>query len=205
MELTTFALVLLVSISLAAPVAESPTKPFTLTTAHHRRTFINCQEINADSQALYLGLASPGTYCPAPGTIPLSDCPAGNETVFEGLLSMDVEVPGGQLAYVAANGALGYTQAHSATIPPGAFTKGFSWTHLFTTSITGEVGELDFKATASTKSGFLACPDVPTLVPGATYQIFAFVPGFSQQNCIDLGRLKTTEYKAEEFGAWQYT
>jgi hypothetical protein len=106
---------------------------------------------------------------------------------------------------VGADGALGYTEAHSASIPPGAFTQGFSWTPLHTNSVTGQRGELDFVAAGATEGGFLACPVVPNFVPGATYRIFAQVPGFKEKNCIELGKLRTTEFKEEEFGAWEYT
>jgi hypothetical protein len=117
----------------------------------------------------------------------------------------DVEVPGGQLAYVGPDGALGYTQAHSASIPSGSFTEGFSWSPLHTNSVLGQRGDLDFVAPGATSGGFWACPDVPVYVPGATYKIFAKVPGFVEDNCIDLGTLRTTEFKEAEFGAWQYT
>jgi hypothetical protein len=36
-----------------------------------------------------------------------------------------VEVPGGQQIFVNLNGALGFTQAHSAYVPPGAYIGGF--------------------------------------------------------------------------------
>jgi hypothetical protein len=87
------ALLLLLASTLAAPIADSeqtaapfPTKPFTLTIAHNPDTALNGQKINAADLALYLGLASPSTYCPS--TVPPSDCPAGTETVFSGLLNM---------------------------------------------------------------------------------------------------------------------
>jgi hypothetical protein len=117
----------------------------------------------------------------------------------------DVEVPGGQLAYVGPDGALGYTQAHSASIPTGSFTGGFSWSPLHTNSVLGQRGVLDFVAPGATSGGFLACPDIPNFITGATFRIFAQVPGFTEQNCIKLGGLRTTEFKQEEFGAWQYT
>ena len=93
MELITTLLLLLAS-AVAAPIADTeqtaapfPTKPFTLTIAHNRDTALNGQKINAADLSLFLGLASPSTYCPSP-PVPPSDCPAGTETVFAGLLSM---------------------------------------------------------------------------------------------------------------------
>lgn len=103
------------------------------------------------------------------------------------------------------DGALGYTQAHSASMPPGSITQGFSWTPLHTNSVTGERGELDFKAPGATESGFLGCPDVPSFISGAKYRLYAQAPGFTEVGCVKLGKLRTTEFKEAEFGAWQYT
>jgi len=64
---------------------------------------------------------------------------------------------------------------------------------------------LDFAVPGETETGFFACPDIPPFVTGATYRIFAQVPGFTEKNCIELGKLRTTEFKEEEFGAWEYT
>ncbi len=90
-------------------------------------------------------------------------------------------------------------------IPPGAFTQGFSWTPLHTNSVLGQRGELDFAAPGVAETGFFACPAVPAFVTGATYRIFAAVPGFAAgEDCVELGRLRTTEFKEAEFGAWQY-
>jgi hypothetical protein len=85
-------------------------------------------------------------------------CPAGNMTVLAGgygTLAMGVVVPGGQQVYVAPDGALSYTQAHSAYIPPGSIVDGFSRTE-------GEqFGNLAFK------DGLIACP-----TEDSGYQVF---------------------------------
>jgi hypothetical protein len=44
---------------------------------------------------------------------------------FPALIPTQVEVPGGQQIYVNVNGALGFTQAHSAAVPTGAYIGGF--------------------------------------------------------------------------------
>jgi hypothetical protein len=44
---------------------------------------------------------------------------------FSVLTHIQVEVPGGQQIYVDVSGALGFTQAHSAEVPTGAFIGGF--------------------------------------------------------------------------------
>lgn len=69
----------------------------------------------------------------------------------------------------------------------------------------GQRGELDFAAPGETSCGFLACPDIPNYVTGATFRIYAQVPGFKEQNCVRLGKLRTTEFMEGESGAWQYT
>ncbi|KKK17203.1 hypothetical protein AOCH_006970 [Aspergillus ochraceoroseus] len=63
-------------------------------------------------QSFWLG-GEPGTYCPL-----TSGCPPGNMTVLAGNGgSLSVVVPGGQQIYVSPEGALKFTQAHSAYIP----------------------------------------------------------------------------------------
>lgn len=83
-------------------------------------------------------------------------------------------------------------------------THGFSWSPLHTDSKQGKHGELDFAPHGESSTGFVACPVVPGSVSGATYKIYAAVPGFKMKKCIKLGKLRTTEFKKEEFGAWQY-
>jgi hypothetical protein len=60
--------------------------PFTLT-AYLPGHAINGHVVNADSEALFLGLPGPSSYCPSP-TVPASLCPAGTKTLFVGALSM---------------------------------------------------------------------------------------------------------------------
>jgi hypothetical protein len=103
-----------------------------------------------------------------------------------------VEVPGGQLVYVETDGALGFTQAHSANIPAGAVVSTF-------TLVPGtSFGTLGFSGLGA--NGFVACPSANGLAP---YQIFANVAGGDFTNCLGFDAL-TTEF-TEGFGAWEYT
>ena len=101
---------------------------------------------------------------------------------------MNVVVPGGQSVYVAPDGAVGYTIAHSAAIPSGSIVEPFHYT---APAAEGTVGSLTGPA------GFLACPDG---VAGE-YQIFVQVPGFTRTDCTGIGAAASP---VEGSGAWQY-
>jgi len=125
---------------------------------------IHLQTLNARSGKFYLGGPGPTTYCPAE-SIGASNCPPGNTTVLTGgdnTLGLGVVVPGGQQVFVAAVGALGYTQAHSAAIPTGATQTGFSRE---APSGGNTFGYLHFD------TGFVACP----AGEGQGYQVFGQV------------------------------
>jgi hypothetical protein len=78
---------------------------------------------------------------------------------------MGVIVPGGQEAYVAPDGALSYTQAHSAYVPEGSVRDQFSRE---APSGTNSFGYLNFE------TGFVACP---ATAPETGYQVFGQVDG----------------------------
>ncbi|KAI0397695.1 hypothetical protein F5Y17DRAFT_454849 [Xylariaceae sp. FL0594] len=85
--------------------------------------------INASGLKFYINRPT-ATYCPE--GISGLDCSFynGTQTVFaigEGLsgMSLSVTVPGGQQVYVAPDGSLSYTIAHSAYIPPGSVVVDF--------------------------------------------------------------------------------
>lgn len=103
-----------------------------------------------------------------------------------------MEVPGGQLVYVEADGALGFTQAHSASIPDGAVVSTFTLTQGLS------FGELGFSGLGG--AGFIACPNATTGT--FPYQIFADIPGAGGTNCLGFDPL-TTNYTGGP-GAWQY-
>lgn len=151
--LTTFVLAAgLASVVAATPVsapslAARDTGTFSLVASHSGDPDVHLRSIEANDFQLWIGKPT-ASFCPQ-GV----DCPPGNATSFaggEGGLSMNVEVPGGQLAYVAPDGTFGYTQAHSASLPEGAITDGFTYT---APTQQGGVRELTGPA------GFVALPD----------------------------------------------
>ncbi|KAF2835641.1 hypothetical protein M501DRAFT_997783 [Patellaria atrata CBS 101060] len=126
------------------------------------------------------------SYCP---TQVEPNCPPGNTTVFAGgdeYLGLGVLVPGGQSVYIAQDGSMTHTTAHSAYYPPGAVRDGWTRTE-------GEnFGHLSHEA------GLVACP-----VEGG-YKIFAQIPTFVAPNEDCLGFSFLTGNVTEQVGAWQY-
>lgn len=92
-------------------------------------------------------------------------------------------MPGGQAVYVAADGHLGFTVAHSAAIPAGASTDAF---------------KVDGKNLQHDGRDWVACaqegePEV--------YKIYAASNGASPTNCTAFAFYMET---ATEVGAWEY-
>ncbi|KAH7410561.1 hypothetical protein BKA64DRAFT_357478 [Cadophora sp. MPI-SDFR-AT-0126] len=175
---------------------------FTLTTFNPNGP-LNGQKIQASGQAFYLGLDRPTTYCPEINGLV---CPNATETVLAGALSaMYVNVPGGQQTYVRSAGSLGYTQAHSASVPAGAYRGGFVNVTI-STDCEADVNVFTWKDPDELTEGVLACPDVPSYMENiATYQIFARTPGFNLTDCVKLEGLQATILpEPAPFGAWQY-
>ncbi|MCJ1379114.1 hypothetical protein MMC17_002214 [Xylographa soralifera] len=146
------------------------------------------------------GINSASSYCP---TSVGTGCPVGNQTVFtaDGG-ALDVEVPGGQQVYVAPNGALSFTQAHSISYPPGSQFGGFG----------GNGGEFVY-AGANGTAGWITCPvDALDFSPPLNYiyQIYANVSSHPTRYpnngpffvCYDV-TLLLDKYTGG-FGAWQY-
>lgn len=87
---------------------------------------IHLSAINANGYNFWLGKPT-STYCP-PEVSP--NCPSGNSTLFSSgnsSLGLSVEVPGGQLAYVAADGAFGYTVPHGESAMGNISYDGFGY------------------------------------------------------------------------------
>jgi len=114
-----------------------------------------------------------------------------------------VEVPGGQQVYVAPDGALSYTQAHSASYPPGSQFGGFG----------GSGGEFIFTGPNGT-TGWIACPvDTENFSPPLenVYKIYANIPSHPTRYpnnsplfvCSNVTLL--LDAWTGGFGAWQYT
>ncbi|KUJ12676.1 uncharacterized protein LY89DRAFT_212254 [Mollisia scopiformis] len=159
------------------------------------------QPVNADGEAFSLG-GSPASYCPTEvGTA----CPNVTATVFAGMSALWVEVPGGQEVYVQTDGALGFTQAHSASVPPGAYIGGFSNVTV-ASDCHAPWDVITWNAPDGSTGGILACPEVPAGTNGtAIYQVYAKTPAFNKTNCVTLAGLLPTYLPAgSPFGAWQY-
>ena len=113
----------------------------------------------------------------------------------------DVEVPGGQQVYIGPDGALSFTQAHSASYPPGSQFGGFG----------ASGGEFVFSGSNGT--GWIACPLAATdFSPPLNYisKIYANVSSHPTRYpnggpifvCYDVVLL--LDAYTGGFGAWQY-
>ncbi|KAI4194536.1 MAG: hypothetical protein LQ350_007713 [Teloschistes chrysophthalmus] len=152
---------------------------------------IHLQSINANGGAFWIG-KNTTTYCPLANQ---TDCPPGKDTVFAvgngglGGAGLNTVVPGGQQVYVAPTGALSFTTAHSAYIPPGSALETFNAT-LGTEG--GPLGQFTFSGLGA--NGFIACPVSKGKGP---YQVFANVknmkdqdvPSKCKQDCLPFGAL----------------
>lgn len=152
--------------------------------------------MNAAGENFTLG-GTTATFCPdSVGTA----CPPGTDTVFLGLGALDTEVPGGQLVYVAPDGHLGFTQAHSASYPTGAVLSPFTYTK----NVGDTYGDLSTNAFGAT--GFMGCP---TVDGSGLYQVFAafagaVVPNGDISTCLGFDAL-TVDYSLNPApAAWQY-
>ncbi|KAJ9630581.1 hypothetical protein H2203_001104 [Taxawa tesnikishii (nom. ined.)] len=87
---------------------------YTLTAINPTAPF-NGAAVQASGQHFFIGLSEPSTYCPSPPVSNATCASLGNQTVFADH-AMAVMVPGGQATFVQTNGALAYTQAHSASM-----------------------------------------------------------------------------------------
>jgi len=152
---------------------------------------IHLRPLTARGGKFYLGGGPPSSYCPVAQVG--NACPPGNTTVLAGgdkTLSLGVIVPGGQQVYVAPDGALSYTQAHSAYIPPGSVVDQFSKT---APSGGQSFGYLNFE------TGFVACPAADAT---QGYQVFGQVDGATfGPDCLGFSALTSA---VDAPGAWQY-
>ncbi|KAF2812171.1 uncharacterized protein BDZ99DRAFT_412734, partial [Mytilinidion resinicola] len=99
------------------------TLPVSLTISNPTIPELNGYPVRACSQKFNTGYyGQTCTYCPK-DVVP--KCPNSTTTVVYPEGGLDVVVPGGQRWYVDPSGALGFTQAHSAYIPPGSQVDGF--------------------------------------------------------------------------------
>jgi len=169
--------------------------PFTLT-ASNPTIAVDGKPVTAGGLHLTIG-GTTASFCPTQvGT----SCPPGNITAFlasGGTFAMDVEVPGGQQGYLDPFWNLGYTQAHSASIPPGSLTTGFA---------AYEGG--GFVNLNGNGWGWVACP--PTAAGGGGGSDAWNLVAKNETNAANLGgcygvNLKVNDLPQGTIGAWQYT
>ncbi|KAJ5584720.1 uncharacterized protein N7459_004520 [Penicillium hispanicum] len=188
--LASLALPLLAAAAPAPAPSGQANPPFTVMSIRSASP-IHYLQMNAAGQKFWLG-GSTSSYCP---TNVGAGCPPGNQTVFApGGNAMDVEVPGGQQVYVDPSGALSFTQAHSALIPPGsavgglAYELGQPWNHY------------TFHGWGT--DGFMACP-----TSDHRWQVFAAisnatVPSGNVSDCLGFSAIALTYQGSAP--AWQY-
>ncbi|KAE8152403.1 hypothetical protein BDV25DRAFT_67183 [Aspergillus avenaceus] len=167
--------------------AAEPT-PFGVMSSHSASP-VHLLPMNAAGQKFWLG-GETSSYCPIS-----SGCPDGKYTVFAaGGGALDVVVPGGQQVYVDEDGALSFTQAHSAYIPPGSSLGPFEH------KPGKPFGYYSFNGWGAT--GFMACP-----TEDSRWQVFAAihnatVPQGNVNDCIGFSALAVPSNATA--GAWQY-
>ncbi|MCJ1248661.1 hypothetical protein MMC30_005879 [Trapelia coarctata] len=177
----------------ASSTAAPTNTPFTVISARSGSP-VHLIPMEAYNRNITLGLG-PSSYCPNPNL----HCPPGTTTTF--IVNDDVDVPGGQLLYVTARGALSYTAPHSGAIPPGAVSTGFVY------EPGPSYGHFSFSGLGAT--GFLACPVAGAGTYGP-FQVFAGIPDLGDADvpnhnvsqCLGFSALASP---AAGPGAWEYT
>jgi hypothetical protein len=170
---------------------------FTMTVSNPAAAAVDGLQVDACNQRWNLGIET-CSYCPDTGV----ECPVGNTTVVlapdtaagGSEPAMDVIVPGGQVVYLDPSGAVGYTQAHSASIPDGSTQGG-----LVPYSNGG------FVNLNSGGYGWVACPSTAS-GGGGGYTLFAVSSANKPTlaSCTPVN-LKVNVQPSGTVGAWQYT
>ncbi|KAL4884435.1 hypothetical protein BJY04DRAFT_182487 [Aspergillus karnatakaensis] len=198
LELISSLLPLLAAAAPAPASSSTPQPPAAFTVISSRSASpIHLLPLNAAGQSFYLG-GSASTYCPLP-----SNCPNGTSTVFAGNGgSLSVTVPGGQQIYVSPEGALKFTQAHSANIPPGSSLRPFEYVPPAAGSVNG-FGHYVYNGQGA--SGFMACPVEEE--EGQKWQVFAAlqnatVPGGDVSECYGFSAIASPTNQTGS--VWQY-
>jgi hypothetical protein len=178
---------------------------------------INGWPVNAGDLTLAIG-GTTESFCPT-GVVPT--CPPGNVTALvasgnTGSFSMDVEVPGGQLAFLNPFWDIGYTQAHSANIPSGSLVTGLAaYQGGGFVNLNGEPGPIlfcivtihvpDTTCVIGNGAGWVACP--PTAAGGGNGQ-WALI-GKNATNAANLNGCSAVNLEVNVLPsgpqAWEYT
>ncbi|KAI9665154.1 MAG: hypothetical protein M1831_002164 [Alyxoria varia] len=163
---------------------------FEITTTPNQQPQLSNKSVNACGQRFNVG-GSTCEYCP---TQVGSTCSTfSNTTIITGNGGMGSIVPGGQRYYIEqATGALGFTQAHSASLPSGgAIQGGFS---------ARENGLFQYVGQGA--GWWLACPQ--TFGTQTAWQVYQRLEGLSfTANCFPIEILVGA--RTNGHGAWQYT
>ncbi|KAH6679378.1 hypothetical protein B0J14DRAFT_296470 [Halenospora varia] len=167
----------------AAAIASVTADNFTLTASAPGLTAFDGKAINAGGQRFWVGLAQPIDFCPT------LTCASAKNTQFTSITTLNVQVPGGQQVYVAADGGIQFTNAANGefTIPAGAVLA------TFTLSDAGLYTGLN-------NAGIQACP---TGITGF-YQLYTPTAGFVKTGCTKLAGVKPNVVSTTGFGAYAY-
>ncbi|GAB0138573.1 hypothetical protein EsDP_00006803 [Epichloe bromicola] len=159
-------------------------------------TPVHKRPLEASGNKFWIGKPT-STYCPS-NIKEIGACPKGKDTTIwvsneRTTCGMNVIVPGGQEVYVAPDGSLSYTQAHSAFVPPGSTRVGFS---LLPKRPDG------LRELVISSRQFFACPDKTN---SSVWQIFSGaddqdVRGQSTADCLKF----TASTSPAKDPAWQY-
>ncbi|PYI10708.1 hypothetical protein BO78DRAFT_270625, partial [Aspergillus sclerotiicarbonarius CBS 121057] len=169
---------------------------FTVTSARSGSP-IHLLQLTIFSGRFYLG-GRTSSYCPS-GVAQEGECPPGNETVLSGPNGLAVAVPGGQEIYILRSGALTFTPPHSAYMPPGSVSGGFTYTP------GTPYGHWNYT------SGFMACPVRGNVTSSSgRWQVYAAwrnasVPGGNVDECLGFDPLAYRWGRGVgEVAAWEY-
>lgn len=160
------------------------THPYLMKALNSPVAALNGQTINACDFMFHVG-GKTCTYCPSE-VGPACGSVTNTTKIDPGGGAMDAEVPGGQQVYIEAQGLYGYTEAHSANVPPGATVGGtLAYEGGYVVNTLGD--------------GWLACPN-----SAGQYIIVAQRPGvLYAATCVTLN-IATKDPGSNEPGAWQY-
>ncbi|KAK5996567.1 putative secreted protein [Cladobotryum mycophilum] len=173
---------------------------FTISTYAPEHPRLDSKIINANGRAFVIGATSPSTQC---GIQDQKHCPRGVATLVNADMSvLAVAVPGGQVIYVAPDGSISYSVAHSALRPPGSQVGGFYTSQVLPGSHP-PVLIISWRSKAG-PSGLWACPVSP-LVPITSRAVLkASTQTFTGQGCLPVAGLRI-QPAGSAVGAWEYT
>lgn len=170
--------------------------PFTLTVSNPSIPIIHGLPITASSLHWNIG-GNTSSYCPVAQVG--EACPKGDATsmrIYDDRVSMNTMVPGGQQAYLDPYSYMAYTQAHSAYIPSGSKTTGF-------TAYEGG----GFVNLNGGGWGWVACPPRASGGGGGLWGLVArnesTAASLDSSGCKEVN-LKVVRWERQEYGAWQY-